>query len=454
MNGDVLFSLSMAVLPVIFLLAVQKIVVEKGAIKVDYFSPLYVVIGALLLGSVVRVYWIYSDPDVAYKIFTLFGPYRFSEVIDGGLLLILVGTMFFGVGFAVQCLSFNKKESIGPVLSREEVIDDRKYQIAMMLLGGVGFLLVSLYLSQIDFLANLSNKGFSAKRFEKVGDVATSYSYLKFGGDIFVSMALFQSIYYYGCGRSKVRMIVLIFLVAMAVVVPFVSSSRGEIVYLLLMLFAVRSLLYKTVTRRQILILISVSFVLIAVLGGIRKLKTDYDFKVADLSSEVVDAIVYSPHFVGVGKSSVIVEAVPEQMEYMYGGSYLALVLAPIPRTIWTDKPVVRVGRLVGVELFKRDSDSGVPPGGIAEAYLNFGWAGVVFVMGLVGAIVARFHRAFQMKRLSKNIGVIDVGVYVVGLVIVLDFFTTDFVGNMMRLIKYVLPFFVLYFYSVRTTYR
>lgn len=453
MNSEIYLSLALAIVPVLYLLAIQKIIVEKSALGVDYFSPLYIVMGALIFGSVIRVYWIYTDVDVGFKIYSLFGLNRFQDIIHGGLYLIVIGIGFFGFGYAYQFL-IQRKSNRNSVYKVSESIDDKKLKLVLFFMCVIGLVLTSLYLGKINFMSSLAQKGISAKRFEQMGDAATSYSYLKIGGDILVSMALFQAVYYYGCGRTQGKMIGLIFLVLLSCVVPFVSSSRGEIVYLFLMLFVVRSLLYRTVTQKQIIILLSASFILIAVLGGFRKFKTEYDFSFVDLGSDVVDSIVYSPHFVGVGKSSVVIETVPRQADYLYGQSYLALVFAPIPRTLWREKPVVRVGRFVGVELFQREADTGVPPGGIAEAYINFGWGGVAVIMFLVGAVVARFHTRFERIRTQGSLGVLSVGSYAIGLVIVLDFFTTDFVGNVLRYLKYILPFYFVYYLTVKRTAR
>ncbi|MCG5525278.1 O-antigen polysaccharide polymerase Wzy family protein [Ectothiorhodospira haloalkaliphila] len=97
------------------------------------------------------------------------------------------------------------------------------------------------------------------------------------------------------------------------------------------------------------------------------------------------------------GRSSglyAILGRVPNQVDYLYGRSYLAIPAAPIPSRLWEDKPMAG-GRLTGWLIFDRGmAGGGVPPGNIGEAYWNFGVLGVILVMFLFG-IVLRWLAAF-----------------------------------------------------------
>lgn len=78
-----------------------------------------------------------------------------------------------------------------------------------------------------------------------------------------------------------------------------------------------------------------------------------------------------------------IVEKVPHSVGYLFGTSYLSILAAPIPRSIWPSKPV-GVGTKVAADFFGQPLNN-IPPRVVGEAYWNLGVVGVVAVMGLFG---------------------------------------------------------------------
>lgn len=81
-----------------------------------------------------------------------------------------------------------------------------------------------------------------------------------------------------------------------------------------------------------------------------------------------------------------ILARVPNEVELLYGSSYLAVLVLPIPRGLWEDKPGGIDGR-VGNTFF--NNVGGVPPGPVGEAYWNFALPGVIVVFLIFGI----FHR-------------------------------------------------------------
>lgn len=77
-----------------------------------------------------------------------------------------------------------------------------------------------------------------------------------------------------------------------------------------------------------------------------------------------------------------ILARVPDDVDLLYGSSYLAFFTLPIPRSVWPDKPG-QVGGLVGDVFF--NSPAGTPPGPIGEAYWNFHIPGVIIVFFIFG---------------------------------------------------------------------
>jgi oligosaccharide repeat unit polymerase len=77
-----------------------------------------------------------------------------------------------------------------------------------------------------------------------------------------------------------------------------------------------------------------------------------------------------------------ILARVPNEVEMLYGSSYIAFVTLPVPRSVWRGKPG-QIGGLVGDTFF--NSPAGTPPGPIGEAYWNFHIPGVIIVFFIFG---------------------------------------------------------------------
>ncbi len=97
-------------------------------------------------------------------------------------------------------------------------------------------------------------------------------------------------------------------------------------------------------------------------------------------------------------KASVemIVNGTEKGVPFQDGYTLTPILAAFIPRLIWPDKPDVPTGRLVNKAFtFAEQEETYISPSHIGEMYWNFGWAGVLVGMTVVGAlcgIVARFN--------------------------------------------------------------
>lgn len=90
----------------------------------------------------------------------------------------------------------------------------------------------------------------------------------------------------------------------------------------------------------------------------------------------------------------------PEVIPYQYGKTYSFFAVALIPRVIWFDKPTAgnangfyAVAYGVSTEEEAKITTFGVSI--LGEAFINFGWAGVVFIMLLQGILVGVMQHSF-----------------------------------------------------------
>jgi hypothetical protein len=90
----------------------------------------------------------------------------------------------------------------------------------------------------------------------------------------------------------------------------------------------------------------------------------------------------------------------PSAVHYQYGKTYSFFAVSFIPRILWPDKPTAgsangfyAVTYGVSTEEGARTTTFGVSI--LGEAFMNFGWAGVVFVMLLQGILIGALHYSF-----------------------------------------------------------
>ncbi|MDB4795594.1 oligosaccharide repeat unit polymerase [Verrucomicrobia bacterium] len=97
-----------------------------------------------------------------------------------------------------------------------------------------------------------------------------------------------------------------------------------------------------------------------------------------------------------------ILHHVPNNVDYLYGKSYLVIVGSVVPKAIWADKPS-EVGNTAS-EVFYNNKSGGMPPGIIGEAYWNFGIVGV-FGTFFIHGLFLKFLRLIYIHIVTKNIG-------------------------------------------------
>ena len=88
-----------------------------------------------------------------------------------------------------------------------------------------------------------------------------------------------------------------------------------------------------------------------------------------------------------------------------YGLTYLTQLVNPIPRAVWPSKPVADAGLIVA-RAYGAVDRNGEPtmttsPGFLGEAYLNFGFLGLLIVPALAGVIVRAWDRLLPISSAS-----------------------------------------------------
>jgi oligosaccharide repeat unit polymerase len=137
---------------------------------------------------------------------------------------------------------------------------------------------------------------------------------------------------------------------------------------------------------------------------------------------------------------------VTSETELLYGKTYLAALVLPIPRKIWKGKPlgggpylknIVKPG---SYDLNKRKYNSSLTTGVLIESYLNFGFLGAIVFGFIYGRISKKLTYALFYKINKPSVEVIMFFCYFL-LFFVFSF--GEFLGAFTRIINYILPFLI-----------
>lgn len=97
-------------------------------------------------------------------------------------------------------------------------------------------------------------------------------------------------------------------------------------------------------------------------------------------------------------KTIHIIDSVPDKMNFLYGESFIDAVVILIPRDIFPNKKTVNLETIVGQKIFDAEyfGVGAIPPGLLAELYLNFSWLGIVIGAILLGRLTGYLDEWFS----------------------------------------------------------
>jgi oligosaccharide repeat unit polymerase len=191
-----------------------------------------------------------------------------------------------------------------------------------------------------------------------------------------------------------------LFAAAVVVWLPFcyLSDQRG------LILFSVVAYLIAYNRCVKKLSLARVSFVVGAVISLVLA-KTISRFQAGgnELQETVAQSLgnLVGQNLIELSKMISIIKAIPEQLDFQYGFSYLNSILILIPRSLFPDKPFVNLDTTIGQVVFGCNAFGAcaVPPGLLAESYLNWGVSGLFVAPILIGVLVGKLDLKFRVAR-------------------------------------------------------
>jgi len=424
-----------------FLIVVPFSAIALIAERKDVFSPLNILTYILIVSApVFCVYVLYfaDDWNAEYAVFWQ----EFVDITPG-----IIITAFAFVALLIGYFYFSIKSDSN---RSRATIDEAIYSIHKLRMVGLLVLLITvvsgfMFAKDVNYAASLADNVLSKKSIHEAtvgmairGSALMHWRLLGISlphAFIIVFMAL---VWLRKLNAGTVDYVLLSVIFFISCFIPFIASTRTPILEVLIVLVMLRHYLVKETNLAK---LVLIGFAGMMVIGTLGELRRNPDKLVLASVSASVDSVVGSAYFVDLGKTSIVVNRVPSSVDYLYGSSLVSIGLTLVPRQLWPDKPVVRIGFFVGQEIIRLNNRTGIPPGFVAETYLNFGYWGIFPMFFLLGCLMRKIYDQLLHQRNFKN-----TVTYVVGIVIVsLSLLSTDVTYAIVQVISYATPIYVIH---------
>ena len=179
-----------------------------------------------------------------------------------------------------------------------------------------------------------------------------------------------------------------------SLIINFLSGgSRSSVIYFIICGLLVSMMRDRKIAFTQIITVVLIGLFLLGILGDFRNSTWSGEINWNTLNQPSPTESIFGLATDELGSRSgegngaiPILALVPNQVDFLYGSSYLAALTILIPRGLWPGKPGL-VDGVVGKTFF--DLDAGIPLEPSLEAFWNFGVPGVVIVFLIFGL----FHK-------------------------------------------------------------
>ncbi|WP_227938650.1 O-antigen polymerase [Alkalihalobacillus deserti] len=138
-------------------------------------------------------------------------------------------------------------------------------------------------------------------------------------------------------------------------------------------------------------------------------------------------------------------------VDFQYGKPLINIIYAPIPRSIWDNKPEIIDGTVLIAYELTGSTSYGMPAGPYGEAFFNFGWIGVILMGFLTGFIVRRVYSKFVVKKIENAGGIMGLVFYVLIIQSVFSIFSTSAQAKILWVVGiFTLVYFLDFVFGIR----
>ena len=365
-------------------------------VRRDYnlFEPLTFVAGLVLTGVTAKLLYIVAiGQDREYIVRRLL-LYDEPSALMYGTIVTTCGLAALAIGYYLRL-----PRVVPPMLftpSMNNWAPGRMYLVigGLFLFSGLCFAAFIVTAGvNVSSLENLSAKRFSDEAGSSAARINSTKYYLYRGAALskFVFYLALSWVLYHRKPLTNVMTFAALIALFQTIALSFVMSSRASIVLVMLDALVIYYLLRGRIEIQKIAWAAVVSVGLLVLMLASRD-SSDHT------TGDLIEKTFAGRDLLDVSKSAHIINAVPSKLDYRYGETLYGWLVAPIPRSLWEDKPMwAERGQFLMQKVFgDKSGRSGMPPGMLAEFYWNFGWAGVLIGMFVMGILFRQIFVTFD----------------------------------------------------------
>lgn len=353
-----------------------------------YDNPFFIFIYVIVFYGLLQLVFLYNQGDVATIDGLPFGYVR--PIVGEGVYFLFFAYLSIFAGLILS-LSYKARLSSGLIGKIPEVIPGRSFAV-----GIIVFVLVIWAVSLITGLSIFQALAAPGKYLVAEGAGAAKFNVQGYTRFLMrLGMVLFLFLYAYGL-LAKGRLfrgfkILLAVSAILAFVPPFITSGRGFLVFGFISI-----LLMELSLRRVNVAKYFLPFVLVVAIF----------FTMSSIRSETASAEGYEADSSGLsslflygGGSSVfnqalLVDYVEQGGRLYWGEIYIGVLVLPIPRSIWPEKPLFSFDQIIASEIYGYwEGINAIPSGVIGEALLNFGYLPSLVYLFFIGIVIGGGYR-------------------------------------------------------------
>lgn len=366
--------------------------------RIDLLLPEIYIGLSLLVGTTLRTIWLTSVDSLNYT--------KQQSVLLGQDLTDLYFPLFI-INIAVVSFLFGKTIKLNyfkvKVTNNIFIFKKRNFKIMIMFACfvstiGMFFLLKSVGITEI-IAENISGK---RRVFDENGQ-RNSFAWIRVFGK-FSKFAFYLGVLYfliYRSRNSQNKMIGLLIILSFFITIIYsvINSSRTVLIDVAIISIFCFIVAEKKIPKKLVVVMIALAILISGFIISNRSFKeTGFN---DNLFYSTLESITANNNLFGVSKTGKIFNHVLDEGSYYFGSTYFTWLYAPIPRSIWKNKPPITPGLIVRKDILAENSDNnlggGIPPGLVAESFMNFGFIGIIFIPMLLGSFVN-----FVFKKIKK----------------------------------------------------
>jgi oligosaccharide repeat unit polymerase len=164
----------------------------------------------------------------------------------------------------------------------------------------------------------------------------------------------------------------------------------------------------------------------------------------------LISPIIHNNGSIDASKTGHIINHLDFTQNFKYGTTLVDFIVAIVPRQLWIDKPV-NIDTIIGMDVFNASiyGSGAVPPGFIAEMYINFWYVGVAFGLYILGMLMKVFNNTLHKNVNNYNF----ILIYVVSMMpfgssVLGSSFSSVMIGVLMNLVPIL---FVLKYINIKS---